>query len=487
VDQDISGFEEEQLIDDVDIEEILIDPQFYEEDVVGGETINDFLTLAIDETGDAQTLQGEPLDISETLSKLVEIGTGDSSLLRTHQIVGQATVMADKCPRPTIADDMHESIVSGSRSDAEVDALLLRLFRLSHPLNKFPIHMMPDIDTCPYCGILGSDIPKSQNLMFYQHIRDCAKDAALRSLPSAFKGPNQELLTTPCQFNVGHKTTDQPNGRPCNKTFTGDIDGWRKHMIGDHLSRPNRECRFGAAEKACSFLASNKTLYAEKMTHLIEDHDINVFKEDQIIQWCSYCETWELFVPRSAAEEEHYLPHLSAALQNVVDIGYSGVEVSYRWLIPATCIFCLHDANLRAKERVHVSERLGDNEFHIWHHINKIDTGHSKKAPCPASVLADAASPTCLCQDLFTAEAMREHLDLVHGIRLLDSKDTNIRKERKKRARITKIEAIKPEQTVEGEDVVQAETPAVPDGILGERCPNIPTKKRRGGPKASNA
>lgn len=458
-----------------DLEEMIIDPQLVDEDGTDiTNAIESLLALSVDSDEAMTNEDGQSITTAHESTQPIQGREVDSPTVRNHQVLGNATVKAMICPRPTIADGLHESVVSGHRSDMEIDGAFVRLFKLSHQLNKFPPHMMPIIDKCPYCFIVEEDVPHSRNQTFFQHIRACSKQAKIQSIPPSFREPDSLFLSSPCQLRVGLRTAANPLGNLCNKTFPNDVAAWRQHMIKLHLDRPTRTCRLPVSASACGFVSSEKTRYAEKMSHLLEDHGINVFTTEQLMQWCLYCEKWEMLVPWSASEDQHYMPHLSDALQNVSKYGYEGVSVACRWLVPHTCIFCLHNAKLTAKERVNASERYQDHDRHIWYHLNQIVDG----VPCPASTLADADCPTCQSQDLFTADSLRDHLSLVHGIKILDSVKTKSTKPRKRKVKAESTRGQHAKEISDNESATEDMPSAASTGILAIRDPNSPVGRK---------
>jgi hypothetical protein len=161
--------------------------------------------------------------------------------------------------------------------------------------------------------------------------------------------------------------------------------------------------------------------------HTVAAHQFyHANSKNELYIWCRYCESFVWEMASTSAPESHFEGHVEQAIRQAEEYGCCGVELHYqdvakkskaRAVIPRQCIFCLHDENLSAKERIAHMQLYGDpsstHKIHIDGHVKKIGGG---TAFCPASAAGGAARPLCLLEAHMSAEELTVHSRVVHGI-----------------------------------------------------------------------
>jgi hypothetical protein len=171
---------------------------------------------------------------------------------------------------------------------------------------------------------------------------------------------------------------------------------------------------------------------------------------DGIVQWCDWCEDWVIITPGSDHEVSHFSNRLEHAINSVKEYGYGGCHDGTRPLVPEKCIFCLHNPEIAAKDRLFFPLSPENRLNHIQNHLKSKEaavveeTGGVEEiegadsAPrmlCPASAIAGTDVVLCQTEDTFDLSGLKKHLETVHGVACpRDSFVTPYEKLKKKRA-----------------------------------------------------
>jgi len=284
--------------------------------------------------------------------------------LRLRQVMASRD-MINSCPRPTIADGVFERVTEGSLRHEDVDTILLALLSVKHSLTRYPAHLMPVLGTknCSFCGVPWDDWvianPDEKYASRFVHVKQCARSAALaradselgEALEAAFIANGKK-----CPWVPG-----RPSG-PCPVTNFRDAAAWAAHLAA-HRKSSKDVCRI---DKCGTCLTSPGVWRA----HAWEKHQIPMDGvSDGIVQWCDWCEDWVIITPGSDHEVSHFSNHLEHAINLVKEYGYGGCHDGMRPLVPEKCIFCLHNPEIAAKDRLFFPLSPENRLNHIQNHL----------------------------------------------------------------------------------------------------------------------
>ena len=132
----------------------------------------------------------------------------------------------------------------------------------------------------PVLGILGESVTTYRHLLFERHVREQSR------------GGSQHYCRAPC--------------------------------FGDHSNHATAQIRIHHLQ----------TVYIYS----------SVRTPQQIFFWCQFCEDFVWQVPQTHGYGPQFAQHLPDAFSTVKAYGCHGVRISHRPIVPASCIFCLHDA-----------------------------------------------------------------------------------------------------------------------------------------------
>jgi len=289
-------------------------------------------------------------------------------------------------------------------SNEELAALLIPAYAIMHPLDRFPIHWMPQPGTqiCRFCL-------KDHCRKCWRSVFNCAEKDVLQRAQSVWDEQIKKL--TSCPFIL-------PDGSGCRTAITNP----KKLSMHVHLTHavPMKHsllCHF------CSADGVRFDSVASLIDHWIADHDYIPYSQSPcLFMFCAFCEDtlWE--VDGSSAREKHFAGHLEEAYMNIKKYGYNGIAQTQRTVVPIIDPFLFHDATLPVSKRLFVYK--GGIVYGLKEGLRlraaairrMLEASGEDRRRCPISISAEADYALCTEEKSMTMQELMDHMKASHGV-----------------------------------------------------------------------
>lgn len=288
-------------------------------------------------------------------------------------------------------------------SPQAVADLILELLSSERPIKDPPSHWLSADKTA--CVVCNEPLETSSA---YSHIYRClAKDGS--DSAEAYWDTYLSSLPSKCLWSLKGKT-------PCQEDLSKMTGKERQAHIHKHFASQPYNCFWDG----CKLKPEDRT---EQVVHSMTAHSlIQSTASISCLVWCRYCQKMIIEPKYSKARVQHFEPHILEAVAMVKEYGYAGVHLGGvtkgiipQPFIPRQCIFCLHNQDLDAEDRVVVNilNHAGTaTSTHIRAHLQQFRP--DDKLFCPASIAGGAITPLCSCGVHMTLSEAWEHIQDVH-------------------------------------------------------------------------
>jgi hypothetical protein len=384
---------------------------------------------------------------------------------RKRQRLGAGSHFETQVLRSHHFDTIYKTVTEGSLSDVEIWDMMSPFFKTVHPLERYGNHLAPLPGTfiCPTCSV---DL--SNEIDFESHVMKCRSKSQKALADQLFHGQVDAAMQKPCSWRPYATKVDL-----CGKSFT-DRQAFILHCMEHTRRKATSVCKFGKCATRSPSVQMNSR--DDWNNHLAEHHGLTCSKSSKdSLFYCGFCDDFVMLgIAGPAAKIAHYEIHMNEALESAQKHGYNAVrtEVRGQFLLttrlPWLCIFCVHDSNLDAKDRLSncneiVFDDTSSNRVsHLKTHIEAI----KGLVHCPASAASGADYPLCSSGSIFRRDELLYHLEEIHCIFDLDA----LSHKRKKKFQVTDDEA-------EDKPSSKKRSQRTTSGVLIERSPNVGSSK----------
>lgn len=419
----------------------------------------------------------DSIDFDPTMQAMDDESDRSHGLYRYSRRQGCATgsYYETHALRPHSFDDLYSKVTSSDSelSNHELAEDLLPIFKTMHPLERYGVNLAPEPGTM-ICGTCHEDM--ESELEYEQHATGCRAASAQAAAEQMWTQAVRQAMAEPCSWQ------SYPTRR-CGKEFD-DIYTFVKHIMGHTRRKAEAVCRFGQ----CPSIHQRPEIPTreEWNEHLAQEHGLTcATTPSDAMFFCSFCDNYVLLgLAGPSIRRNHYQGHIIDALDSARQYGYNEVrsEVGGQLLLsarlPWLCIFCLHNQDLPADQRLSngsVNQVVFHNTTqgrieHLEKHLHEIQ----EPIHCPASGAAGAEKPLCRSSARFDAHELSVHLIKVH--RIFDAEILQDRRQAARERQAAKEVANK----IYEDDSEKAQNKAgEAKEVLTEKSTNVPPRKKK--------
>jgi len=220
----------------------------------------------------------------------------------------------------------------------------------------------------------------------------------------------KDAMTSPCDWAVNLQ------GKRCGKMFTDEAK-FVRHVLQHTFGNVKELCKFGQ----CFTMPDRKEFEDrdEWNQHLGAEHGLTSLKAASFLMFCAFCDGFvSIGIEGPSARVAHYASHLIGAIDSVQRYGYNSLvssaggqtvlSVRHPWF----CIFCLHDKQLNAGDRIAVcNEGTGkayapEKKEHLHQHFLSLEDDALYRCP----------SVFCRSKIQYAPQELEDQLVQEHGI-----------------------------------------------------------------------